>query len=941
MRQLTKFSLLLAGVAVAPLAVPTAVSAQSAAAASASSAPAPLPALVREVRIPNEVFTLDNGLTVIVHEDRKAPIVAVSVWYNVGSKDEPKGRTGFAHLFEHLMFNGSENMPGDTFKWLQEMGATDENGTTSFDRTNYFQTVPRVALDRALFLESDRMGYLLGAVTQEKLDNQRGVVQNEKRQNYDNRPGGMVFPTVYSTLFPAGHPYHHIPIGSMADLDAATLLDVQNWFRENYGPNNAVLVLAGDINAAEARPLVEKYFGSIKRGPVNTPSAASVPPAVARSITLKDKVATTSVQRWWAVPGLLDRNTQALDLAGAVLGGLASSRLSNILVRDEKLAVQATAGNGANQRVGTFSVQAAVRPGVDPAKVEQRLDEIVADFLAKGPTREELRRAATSIVSNQIRGLEQVGGFGGKAVALAEGKLYAGDSNWYRTELQRYASVTPAQVQAAARQWLARPPLKLRLEPGERPPAEEAKGRQSTAAGTVPPATKRDVPGLGSFPPLDFPTVERATLSNGIKVTFARRTAVPLTQVALSFDAGNAADTANTRGLQALTSNLLDEGAGGLTAQAIAERREELGMNLSVSGSLDRTTLVASALSANLAPSLDLLETIVERPAFGAEDFERLRNQTLAGIAQAQRDPNGMAQRTLPTILYGANHPYAVVGSGDPEALKRFTRDDVVRFQQTWLRPDNLEIFVVSNLPLAEVTRQLESRFGNWTAPGGIAKGVKSFNAAAPAPTGPRIFLIDRPGSPQSVVIGAQVTPLQSNADILAAEAGADVLGGNFLSRLNSDLRETKGWSYGVGGGFQLSERLVPYTIFAPVQADRTGESIGAINSQIGDLYGTKPVTAEELERLVSSNVKSLPGQFETSSAVLSAMIQNDLLGRPDDYQEKLAQRYQTLTTAQLVPALRAAVDPQRLTWLVVGDASKVKPQLDKLGMPVEVITTK
>jgi predicted Zn-dependent peptidase len=666
-----------------------------------------------------------------------------------------------------------------------------------------------------------------------------------------------------------------------------------------------------------------------------------VPPAVAKSIVLKDKVATTTVSRWWAVPGMLDKNTQALDLAGSVLGGLASSRLSNVLVRDEKLAVSASANLGANQRVGTFSVSATVRPDVDPATVEKRLDEIVADFIAKGPTRDELRRAGTALIANQIRGLEQVGGFGGKAVTLAEGQLYAGDANWYRTELQRYAAVTPAQVQAATRQWLSRPPLKLRLEPGERAPADEAKGAQSRPAGVVPAPTKREVPSLGSFASLDFPTVERATLSNGVKVTYARRTAVPLTQVALSFDAGNAADPITARGLGALTTNLLDEGAGSLTSQAIAERREELGMSYSVASGLDRTSVISSALSANLGPSLDLLETIVEQPTFSQGDLDRLRNQTLTGIAQAQRDPSGIVQRTLPTLLYGASHPYATVGAGDPEALKKFTRNDVVAYQQAWLRPDNLEIFVVSNLPLADITRQLESRFGNWAAPAGVAKGAKAFNAAPPAVSGPRIYLVDRPNSPQSVVLGAQVTPLQANADNLAADAGADVLGGNFLSRLNSDLRETKGWSYGVGGGFSLNEKLVPYTIQAPVQADRTGETIAAINAQVSDLYGSKPVTTEELERLVSSNVKSLPGQYETSAAVLSAMISNDLLGRPDDYQEKLSQRYQALTTAQLVPALRAAVDPQRMTWLVVGDASKVRPQLDKLGIPIEVIQTR
>jgi predicted Zn-dependent peptidase len=291
----------------------------------APSQPVPIPSLVKQVSIPHTTFKLKNGLTVIVHEDHKAPIAAVTVWYNVGSKDEPKGKTGFAHLFEHLMFNGSENLPGDYFKYLQQIGATDYNGTTSYDRTNYFETVPAGALDRALFMESDRMGHLLGAVTQGVLDNQRSVVQNEKRQN-DSRPGGLVQYQLFGNLFPVGHPYHHTTIGSMADLDAASLADVKQWFRDKYGPNNAVLVVAGDVTPAQVKPLVEKYFGPISAGPVNHPAIATVPTlAKPKSIAMKDMVATTIIQRYWAVPGLLDKRLAALDIGGSVLGGLASS----------------------------------------------------------------------------------------------------------------------------------------------------------------------------------------------------------------------------------------------------------------------------------------------------------------------------------------------------------------------------------------------------------------------------------------------------------------------------------------------------------------------------------------------------------------------------------------------------------------------------------------
>ena len=899
--------------------------------------PAPVSALVSEVAIPHSTFQLENGLTVLVHQDRKAPIVAVSTWYNVGSKDEPKGKTGFAHLFEHLMFNGSENLPGDFFEDLQQIGATDYNGTTWFDRTNYFQTVPKGALERALFMESDRMGYLLGAINQEKLSNQIGVVQNEKRQG-DNRPGGLVDYEVLANLFPDGHPYQHDTIGSMADLDSATLADVKQWFIDKYGPNNAVLVLAGDISEAEARPLVEKYFGAIRRGPVNSPAQANVPTLAApKSIVMKDRVAAVQLQRHWAVPGINSAQLAALDLGGSILGGLASSRLDRILVRDEKLAVSVTAGLQPFQRVGLFEVTATVKPGVDPAVVDRRLNEIMADYLANGPTEEEVRRAATQDVAARIRGLEQVGGFGGKAVALAEGKVFTGDSDFYKRSLNQYASVTAADVKAAMQQWLGRPSFNVRLEPGERPPYVEPKGSKARPVDLPSKKTVRAVPAIGQTPPLDFPDVTHARLSNGVEVHYAQRSAIPATQVALAFDAGFAADAKAGRGLQNLTLSLLEEGADGMTSQQIAEEQERLGAVISASGLADRSTVILSALTANLAPSLDLLADVVQRPDFNPAEVDRVKTQTLTAIAQAQKEPNSMAARAIPALLFGEDHPYATTSLGDVAAVTGFGRDDLIRFHQSWLRPDNMEVFVVSNLPLAELMPQLEARFGGWAAPA-APKGVKAFTAPPARPTAQKIVLIDRPGSPQSVILGGQVTNVDPFGEIVPISGANEVLGGNFLSRINMDLRETKGWSYGVRSSVGLNVQAVPYLINAPVQSDKTGESIRALNDQLTQMLGKKGVTQEELTRLVSNNVDALPGRFETSGAVLGAMMTNDLYRRPDDYYELLAGKYRALTRAELDAALKAAVDPRGFTWVVVGDAQAVKPQLDRLGIPVEVV---
>ena len=930
MRFQSRFALLAAATILTPPAMAAAPAAKS----------VPIPTLVKQVSIPHSMFRLANGLTVIVHEDHKVPVVGVSVWYNVGSKDEPKGKTGFAHLFEHLMFNGSENLPGDYFTYLQQIGATDYNGTTSYDRTNYFQTVPAGALDRILFMESDRMGHLLGAVTQSVIDNQRGVVQNEKRQG-DSRPGGLTQYEIFGGLFPPGHPYHHTTIGSMADLDAASLEDVKQWFRDKYGPNNAVLVVAGDTTAAQVKPLVEKYFGNIPRGPVNNPAQATVPTlAKAKRVELKDNVATTIIQRYWTVPGLLDKRLAALDIGGSVLGGLASSRLDKIMVRNEKIAVGVSAGLIPLQRAGIFTVSAVVKPGVDPAEVSRRLDQVMADYLAKGPTQDEVQRAVMSEVAGRIRGLEAVGGFNGKAVTLAEGQTYAHDSDFYKKTLAEYAAITPAVVRTTMNQWLKRPALTIVLSPGERAAYSESKvatpeRKAESSEPTVKP--NREIPPVGQLAALDFPDIVHTTLSNGIPVEYVQRSAVPTTQMALSFDAGDASDPANARGLASLSMGLMDEGTTSMSSQELAEAQERLGAEIGTGNSADRSVANLSALSANLAPSLDILADVVRNPAFAPAEVERVKAQTLTGIAALQKDPTRVAGRVLPGVLYGASHPYGGPSGGDPKAIKGFTRDDLTAFEARWIRPDNVKIFIVSSLPLAEVKPMLDSRFGNWTAPA-VAKGVKSFAPPPPRPTAQKILLVNIPGAPQSSILGGQLIPVDPRGDVLPLTSANDALGGNFLSRLNMDLRESKGWSYGVNGRPNFLEKYVSYVVSAPVQADKTGEALAAMNADITDFLTTKGVTNEELTRTVARSINELPGRFEGSDDVLNALMAMDLFDRADNYYETLAPEYRSLTAARLDQAARSTIDPKGFTWVVVGDAAKVRPQLDKLGLPIEVV---
>lgn len=904
-------------------------------------APAAPSTLISEVNIPYEQFKLKNGLRVIVHTDRKAPVVGVTVYYRVGSKNEPKGKTGFAHLFEHLMFGGSENAPSFD-EPLTAAGSTATNGSTWYDRTNYVETVPTGATDLALFLEADRMGRLLGAVTQAKLDAQRGVVQNEKRQG-DNQPFGLVSYAQSEALFPAGHPYGHDTIGSMADLDAASLDTVHAWFKDHYGPNNAVLVLAGDIDVATAKAKVEKYFGAIPAGKAMAPVAAPIPTLPKRiDQVMQDRVATTRLYRDWIVPGMGDKDNAPLTVAASVLGGLASSRLDNILVRGEQLAVSVTASVQTFEQLAQFEVTVDVKPGVDPAKVSARLDAILADFIKNGPTADEVSRVATKAIAGQIAGLEVVGGFGGKASTLAEGLLYQNDPAFYKKELAAIAAVTPQSATTAMGKWLTRPVYALRVDPGARPAYENAQKEVTAAsAGEVAASLPKPTiatPQVAMSAALDYPDVESTTLSNGIKVHFARRTAVPMLLVSLSFDAGFAADPKDRQGIGQLTLSMLDEGTKTRNAIQLAEEEERLGASIGAAATVDRSVVTLTALTANLAPSLDLLADIVQNPAFDPKEVERVRAIQLTAIAQEKTQPAGMAGRAIYPLLYGPDHPYGKPskGLGDEKSVATLTPADLAGYKNKWLRPDNVEIFVVGDSTLAAVKPLLEQRFTAWRSTRDM-KGTKDLTAPI-APATNAITLIDRPQSPQSVILGGFVTDTKGSDDRVAFKAANTVLGEDFLARINTDIREVKAWSYGAWAYTADRAGPIPYLISAPVQADKTGPSIAAITTDITDFLGPKGVTPAEYSRTIKGNIAQLPAQFETSAAVLGQMRTDALYGRPFDYVETLPKRYEALTPQAMDAAARKVIDPKKIHWIVVGDKAQVLPQLQALNLPVTVV---
>ncbi|WP_420847806.1 M16 family metallopeptidase [Novosphingobium kaempferiae] len=905
--------------------------------------------LVARVDIPYEKFVLANGLTTIVHTDRKAPIVAITAYYKVGSKNEPRGRTGFAHLYEHLFFGGSANVPNFDIP-LEGAGSTPTNGSTWYDRTNYVETVPTGALDLALFMESDRMGALLPAVTQDKLDKQRGVVQNEKRQG-DNQPYGLAEYVVSEGLFPVGHPYRHSTIGSMADLDAATLTDVRKWFTDHYGPNNVVLVLSGDIDAATARPKVEQWFGAIPKGPEIAPVAAgpvTLPAPISRDMA--DQVPVLRLSRDWSGPGLNDADAPALRIGMHILGGLASSRLDNELVRGQQLAVSVSASAQIFQQVSFLDASMDVKPGVERAAAEAALDKVIADFLARGPSEDEVRRAVVSTLSGEIGGLEQVGGFSGKGATLAEGQVYSGDPAKYKADLEAIAALTPDAVRAAMQKWLGRPVYKIAVVPGQRtedgakmggwgdeatnPPAAADKRAK---APKLAPAPKRSFPEVAPVGELAFPAIERTTLSNGIPVALARRTAVPKLVMSIDFDAGYVADALDTPGTQGLMLDMLEEGTTSRNATQIAEEQERLGASIGTDATLDSSSLTMSALSANLSPSLSLAADVLLHPAFAQADFDRARGQAQAELAQAQSTPSALASRTLGGELFGT-HPYAQPGDGlgTETSLAALTPEALRAAHAKWLRPDLARITVVGDVTMAELKPMLEKAFGGWKAPA-APRPAKLLDAATPAPAS-RIVLIDRPNSPQSVILAGRVLPLTGRtANEEPLMLANDVVGNGFLSRLNADIREDKGWSYGVRSGVSQSTGPRFLQVMAPVQADRTGDSIRAIVKDMSAFPAKQPVSSEEYQRVTEGAIRALPNQFETNGAVLSAIVKNDRLGRPEDYYVRLAQTYRGIDAKGIGAAAARYLQPADLTWVIVGDRKVVEPQLKGLGLPVEV----
>jgi zinc protease len=912
----------LAAALLIPALISGSVNAQDKAPASPTPAPKPrsVPAslTIPIPDIPYTKFVLNNGLTVLVHEDHKAPVVAVNTWYHVGSKNEQLGKTGFAHLFEHLMFSGSTNFNYTYINAMEKIGATDLNGTTNNDRTNYFETVPTSMLDYVLFAESDRMGHLM-PLDQKKLDLQRGVVQNEKRQG-ENQPYGVTRQLITENTYPPGHPYSWTVIGSMKDLDAASMTDVEDWFKTYYGPNNVTVVIAGDITPEAARQKVEKYYGDIPPGP---PIAKHQAWVAKRTGThrgwVQDRVPQARLYRIWNVPQEGSTDEALLDLVAHVLGTGKTSRLYKRLVYKDQTATSAFTNDSQNEIAGTFNMVLTAKPDADLKKIEQAADEELRNFLKNGPTETELQIAKTSIFGNFARTVERVGGFGGKSDVLARCQTFEGDPDCYKTYLKRIQAATPESVRKAAVQWLSDGDYILEVHPY--PTTLKAGGKLD----------RSKEPGAGNAMSLNLPTMQKSTLSNGLKIVLAERHTAPVVNFSLLVNSGYAADPLDMPGTASFAQRMLEEGTSSRDSLKIAEELESLSANFNAGTNLDWATITLNTLKVNMDQALNIYGDLILHPAFPQKEFERLQKTRLAAIKSEKVQPQTMALRVVPGLLYGKGHPYALpfTGSGTEASVTKITRADLVKFHGTWYKPNNATLLVVGDTTLAEIKPKLERLFAGWK-PGEVPRKTIP---QVQQPEKNVVYLMDRPGSGQSVIFGAQLGPPENDPDAIPLDLVNNIFGGTFSSRINMNLREDKHWSYGVFSFMADAAGQRPYLSVSPVQTDKTVESLSELVAEYKNFVGPKPISQNELKDAQDNATLGLPGSFETVqelAGAYSTILQYNL---PEDYYNTYTQKVLSLTPEGANTMAKRFILPDHLIWVVVGDMSKVEAGIRSLNL--------
>jgi zinc protease len=874
------------------------------------------------INVAFEKYRLSNGLDVILHEDHSIPVAAVNVWYHVGSQNEEPDRTGFAHLFEHIMFKGSKHHNREYFMPLQEVGAN-VNGSTTTDRTNYYENVPAEYLELALWLESDRMGYLLDALDQSSFDVEREVVKNERRQSYENRPYGLAGQEVRKALFPPNHPYHWQTIGSQEHLDAASLEDVKAFFRRFYTPNNASLAIAGDIDMEETKKAVERYFGDLPPGE----SVARVQRWMPRlddevRLNLADRVQLTRIYLAWVGPPRFDADEAPLDILTSILGEGRSSRFYRTLVYDKQLARDVNASFGAMEVAGEIQIDATVAPGVELEEAERTLLSEIEQIKTEPPTDEEVQRAVNRLEARHVRQLEGVGGFRGRANLLNYYNVFAGDPGRVNRDFDRYAAVTPADVQRVARDYLVRGRVRLVVAPKEEvapAPIQIDRYRQ---------------PGPGRSRDFRPPTPKRLSLAGGPDLLVVEKRDLPTIAAAVYFPGGALTDPTPAPGLSSLTARLLTEGTKTRSSVQIADESDFIAARIGVE--VHRESFVASTevLTHHWPRALDLLADVLSNPVFPEREVERVRKERLTDLRRLRDDPNAIAERVTTGVLYGRDTPYGHPTGGREDSIAALLRTEIVEQHQRVFLGARPTFILVGDVAAEAAARQLEAAFSTWPRSTSTAQG---WDEGLSSPDGhlTTIYLVDKPGAAQSVISAGHLVASRLHPDYIPLVVMNRAFGGEFTARLNMNLREAKGYTYGYRSSVEWRRDRSSLRAGGAVQTAVTRDALIETLKEFDDLHGRRPLGEDEFEKAQMGLIRGYPPTFETAGQILSRLVDIVHYGLDDDYYSGQIERLRAVTLVDVHRVASEHVHPDALSIIVVGDRAAIEPGLSELDLPL------
>lgn len=889
-----------------------------------------------------EKYRLKNGLDVILLEDHRLPLVAVNIWYHVGPANERPGLTGFAHLFEHMMFEGSRHVGEKAhFRYLEAAGASEINGTTDFDRTNYFETLPSNQLELALWLESDRMGFLLEKLDDRNLENQRDVVRNERRQSVEGAPYGLVQEELFHQLFPKDHPYYASVIGSHADIEAARLADVREFHKLYYAPNNASLAIVGDIDKPKTRELVEKYFGPIPSGKQVPSIDVKTPPLTAeRRATVTDQVELPKVYMAWITDPIFKPGDAECDLTARILGGGKSSRLYKRLVYEKRIAQDVQAQQYSLALGSLFTIEATAKPGIKPEEIEKNIDEEIEAFQKSGPTASELDGARNAIEAAIIRGLETLGGFGGVADRLNQYNHFLGDPGYLAKDIDRYRRTTTGALQTVAQTRLRRQSRVVVYGiTGEKVIHEVPKSTHAPAAkeSAQPVAADKEwraqAPPPGPASAMELPVPVTFKLDNGLTVYFVEQHNLPIVSANLVVLCGSDRNPLDRPGLASFTAAMLDEGTKKRPALQIARDAEQLGAAISTGSSMDMSYVAVRSLKKTVDGAFELASDVLLNPQFANDEMDRLRNDRLTQILQQKDEPNVLAGKTFSAAVYGSKHPYGFTEVGTEESNKAMTRDELVAFWRSGYIPGSAALIVSGDLTEAELRALAGKYFGAWS--GNAATATPPQPAAS---TARRIVIVDKPGSPQTVLRVGHIGVARSNPDYAPLEVMNASLGGLFSSRINLNLRETHGYTYGASSLFAYRRAAGPFLVGTGVRSDVTSEAVTEILREIDRMRSTDPTPAE-VAMAKDSIARSLPGMFETTAQTAATIGGIFVHGLPTDQFRTLPGKIDAVTGADMRRVAEKYLKPSELVIIAVGDRAKIEPGLRKLGFgPVEFL---